>query len=98
MEHHTQDIRFRGQNRTHNLKNVKQVIWSEIFQIFLRLRVHVEWIVLITWINIISFIFAVTPSSEMSKPTAASVLLMAFILVSSSGYVKPFMAAILLFI
>lgn len=44
--------------------------------------------VLITWINTISFIFAVTLSAEMPKPTAVSVLVMAFILVSISDYAK----------
>ena len=35
--------------------------------------------------NIIIFILAVTPSSEMPKPAAVSALLMAFILVSKNG-------------
>jgi hypothetical protein len=48
--------------------------------------------------NIISFIFAVTPSSEMPKPTAVSVFLMAFILVSTSAYFKQIVIVILRFV
>ena len=36
------------------------------------------------------FILAETPSSEMPKPAAVSTLLIAFILVSKSGYAKSF--------
>jgi uncharacterized membrane protein len=38
--------------------------------------------------NIFPFIFPVTPSSEMPKAAAVSMLLVAFILVSITGYFK----------
>lgn len=62
------------------------------------MSIHVKYVILINLLNIIIFVLAENPSSEMPKPASISALLIAFILVSKSGYAKTFITITVIYL